>query len=338
MFVLPHGLHKKYGTNNSTVICLFAAALFYVLLVGLTAETAPKTVTSGITTFATKLYPRVSETGGANLIFSPISLHCVLSLAYQGAAAETAETLRQVLDVPQVTATAAYYKAIMEVLLISTDVEVRLANKIYVKAGYQLRPNFRSTAQRVFAADAEEANFEEKKKTTAEVNQWVSKNTANRITELVTTDDFDELTRALLLNGVYFKGKWLRAFNAKYTIVDKFHRNETDTIDCLMMRQTAKFDHVVNERFRAQALEIRYRDDRFSMIVVLPDEGTTIAQMEKAMAGQHARFLQTLLPIRRTMRVFLPKFKIESSLNLKQPLIQVSVLALFAVQPETIHN
>jgi serpin B len=49
------------------------------------------------------------------------------------------------------------------------------------------------------------------------------------------TGDLDALTRLVLVNGIYFKGKWKTQFDAKRTHKATFYVDSTNTVEVDMM-------------------------------------------------------------------------------------------------------
>lgn len=277
-------------------------------------------VSAGINSFANKLYEIIAKKND-NLIFSPFSAHSILALTSQGAGNKTTPVLQQVLGIPNANTTAATYKDILGILQTVTNVNIRVANKIYVKSGYKVQQNFQSVARNYFYADVDTVDFSQRQETVDNVNTWVKKQTDNRITELVSVNDFNDLTRALLISAVYFKGNWLRQFKTKHTVTDKFYTSESETVDCRMMKQFGKFYYAIDDELDAQVLEMKYQDERFSMIIVLPKTKTGIGKLEDRLIGKD---ISTITTFRKSVAVTLPRFKIESNLALKEPLQQVS--------------
>lgn len=292
-------------------------SLCYVTII--LAAPAPTDVSSGINSFAHKLYNVVS-TKDSNLIFSPFSVHAALSFAYQGAAGETARSFQNSLGLPERTETAASYKSIMTSLKNVEKVDIRIANKIYVKSGYKLNENFRSVAVDDFRAGVEAIDFTRTTDAASNINAWVKDQTNDRIKDLVTAGDFDESTAAVLLNAIYFKGNWLRKFNTKHTHPEKFYVSESDSVDCQIMRQMGNFEYGESANLDAKVLKLKYADQRFGMTIVLPNSKTGIDRLEKKLGDLDINGLSTTST---SVSVYLPRFKVESSIILNEPLKKV---------------
>lgn len=274
-----------------------------------------------------KLYDIISR-GGGNIIFSPISLHAVLSLAYQGTAGETENAFRNVLDIPLAKSAAEGYKEIMSTLNNVDDVALHIANKVFVMENYTLKDTFKAVASQYFLSEAENVNFIQNKAAAKIINDWVEGKTNNKIKDLILPDDLNELTRLVLVNAIYFKGDWLLKFDPAQTRVEPFYISETETVDCQMMHIKKKFDFAVNSDLDAKILKLPYKNKNVSMVVILPNKRTGIKELEKKLL---TRNLSTLTSYMRNVEVevSLPKFKIEATIELNDPLKEVSIFLHF---------
>nr|XP_027230258.1 leukocyte elastase inhibitor-like [Penaeus vannamei] len=77
----------------------------------------------------------------------------------------------------------------------------------------------------------------------------------------------------VLTNAVYFKGFWKYPFKPQRTHKDKFFVTPEDYVQVDMMTQTGRFKYVDSEKLHAQVLEMPYRGDAVSMVVLLPRMG-----------------------------------------------------------------
>lgn len=275
-------------------------------------------VSKGVNTFSANLYKMLAT--NENLIFSPFSAHSALSFVYEGAAGKTERILRDVLDVSQANTTAKNYRSIMRTLNSAKDVTVRIANKIYVNNGYMLDQNFRSIAQNYFAADVENIDFAQNRQAADDINTWVSSKTRNKINKLVDGEGLDSQTRALLLNAVYFNGEWDNPFKTSSTMAADFHVSNTEVIQCQMMSEIDFYDYAENAELDAQILKLKYEDQRFAMTIILPKSTDGIAELEKKLSAIDVTSLKTS---EKEIQIFLPKFRMESTINMKTPLTQV---------------
>ena len=82
-----------------------------------------------------------------------------------------------------------------------------------------------------------------------------------------------------------------------------------------MMRKTAKFNYAKANGL--QLLEMPYKGNRVSMIVLLPEQGKSLADLEQSLTVENLAAWTGMLSNQR-VAVSFPRFKVKSSLDLSQ--------------------
>ncbi|XP_065162722.1 antichymotrypsin-2-like isoform X6 [Atheta coriaria] len=322
---------RSFGANTSPSFSLSSASC--ILFLGIFAISSTmandnaKAVVAGNNRITGQLYQHIAE-DNENLIFSPLSVHTVLSLVYQGAAGSTEAAFKNVLGVPDKLKTAEGYQSVMAQLNNVANVTLEIANQVYVKNGYRMKPQFKEVATKQFAAGAE--NIEFTAPTAAKtMNTWVEQRTKDKIKDLIKQEDLDADTRMVLINAVYFKGNWADQFNKDLTRPDKFFISETETVPCQMMFRNGKYRYKDDSALDAQVIELPYKNPALSMIVILPKSKTGIKELEKKLAKLD---LATVTKDMYSVEVdlSLPKFKIESTIQLNEPLQKLGLGEAFS--------
>ena len=111
------------------------------------------------------------------------------------------------------------------------------------------------------------------------INNFVANETRNMIKDLL--KEVDPSTKAILINAFYFKGVWSQKFDPKNTTEADFHVNKKKSVKVQMMYQKSKFKYSVLEEEGAVALELPYQGDVWAMVIILPDAGKDILEIEK---------------------------------------------------------
>lgn len=282
-------------------------------------------LSTSIETFSNNLHKTIST--DQNFIFSPFSAHSALSLAYEGAGGQTTISFQKALDLPGPNATAAGYKSLMDTLNSAKNVQLNIANKIYLQKDNKLNKDFRSIAQNYFDADVDITDFSKSAAAAEEINNWVKEKTQNKIDKLFDADSFDSDTQAVLLNAIYFKGNWLLPFRKEYTRPGKFYVSDDKFIMHPMMFQEAYFDYTESEALGAKIVKMKYENERFAMTIILPNTKTGIADLEKKLSNFNLNTLK-LGKTEEKVLLSLPKFKIESTLKMEDNLKEVNSLII----------
>ena len=159
----------------------------------------------------------------------------------------------------------------------------------------------------------------------SEINQWVESKTNNKIKDVV-SEDLDTNTALVLINAMYFKGQWETKFND--TFEGDFHTSENEVVKAQMMKShsESRYGYLYLEDLKAQAVEIPYKGGRISMIVILPDPESSLKDLENIFEVTQFNLLDFT---KEDVDLILPKFKIETTLNLNDPLKLMGMTDMF---------
>ncbi|MBE9916310.1 serpin family protein [Paenibacillus donghaensis] len=271
-----------------------------------------------------KLAPAVGQ--GQNLILSPYSIFTALALAYNGADGQTAKEMAQALGVQQLRKdqiSAAFHT--LQTLLEDAGSGVRLntANSVWYQRGGSMKDSFVGTARKSYGAEIRDADFQNKK-TLNEINDWVSKHTNGKIPSILDQLPAPE-TLAVLLNAVYFNGSWQKPFDPKDTREGSFTLADKTVKKVPMMAQSGMFEY--KNTSEAQAIRLPYGDGRLDMMIIMPAEGRTLADLMNKIRKDPSPW-QGNFP-NASGEIRLPRFKAEYSGQLKDPLAQMGMKQAF---------
>lgn len=195
------------------------------------------------------------------------------------------------------------------------------ANKVYFNRELPLNSCIQLLLQDELAA----VDFKNVEKVTKQINQWVNEKTRKKIPELLPAGSLDSSTKMALVNAAYFKGEWAAKFETEDTKRDNFYVSHDQITMTKFMKQKGKFNYYTSEELRAHVLQMPYKGDDISMIIILPpfeDDAlyTTVQKMtpetiQGVMAEVRSGFYEV-----DDLTVEIPKFKIEQSLELSDTL------------------
>ena len=258
--------------------------------------------------FANKLMLQMNQqVTDQNMMISPMSLQYALGMLSNGCD-ETA--LKEITDAMGMNdysldmLNSFYYNLTQTLVQEDEDFTLKLANAIWIQNDYQVGKDFIQNNKALFHADVNNIDFYQADKAKKTINEWASKATEGTIKDL--SLQINELTRVVLANACYLKGKWTVPFDKKDTKKEIFYNMDGSTSEANMMYLTEilNFRNSANEPY--MMVELPYGNQTFSMIVVLPKEGKTLDDIlpninwsNMYLGGQK-------------VHVQLPKFKIEA--------------------------
>jgi serine protease inhibitor len=114
------------------------------------------------------------------------------------------------------------------------------------------------------------------------VNAWVSSETNGLITQILPNANYAAV-KAVLANVIYFKGQWSAPFDPTQTSSAMFTLSDGTQVSAEMMHQSGSFAYMAGSNF--QAIRLPYGQGRFSMILVLPNAGTSLSSFVASMTA-----------------------------------------------------
>jgi serpin B len=268
-----------------------------------------------INTFSFSLYREIKELEGS-LFLSPFSISACLAMAYGGARGKTATQMGDVFGFP--LDQNYLLEALGNLLKNLSDAteerahQLSVANAMWGQKGYYFSPKYVELLAVKVGSEVNEVDFEKQPEAACQViNQWVQENTKNKITDIVQPYLLDPLTRLMLTNAVYFKGKWELPFDEDLTDLFPFKMragtSETTEVDVAMMKQNRWLMYMENDDL--QALELPYEGGELSMMLLLPQEIDGLSDFEASLTHKNLSSWISMLQYVE-VEVTLPKFRL----------------------------
>ncbi|MGA3285430.1 MAG: serpin family protein [Verrucomicrobiota bacterium] len=262
-----------------------------------------------------------------NVFISPFSVSSVLQMAGNGAAGETRTEMQRALKtggLPTASLNAAY-KDLNQSLNSQTNVILDMANAIWYQEEVRLKPGFVSDDQNFFAAKLAGVDFKNPESAQT-INDWADKSTRGKIKEVVQWP-FPPLTRVILANAIYFKGKWDRPFDKKETKPHAFYLSRGGEKQVPMMWQRRRFSYQEGDGY--QAVRLPYAGGRLQMYLFLPGTNSSPTKLLADLNSETWR--DKIVPrfMEREGTLVLPRFKIEYDVTLNDPLKALGMRSAF---------
>ena len=229
-------------------------------------------------------------------------------MTYAGARGETAAQMKRALRLTSADdAIHAEYKArLAEWNTGKKPYDMAIANRLYGEKTLSFRKEFVGLTDQAYGAKLVSSDFMGNSETERlGINQWVSEKTKNRINGLLPRGSLNFRTRLVLVNAIYFKGKWEREFDKKATRDEPFvAHGGSKNVPTMHALQDVGYV----ERDGVKVVELPYKGGELSMVIVLPDTKDGL----DAIAGRLSRqtlttWLGALAPM--PVSLSIPRFK-----------------------------
>ena len=266
-----------------------------------------------------------------NYIFSPLSISSALAMTFGGAAGITEQEMRKVLyfsdDNNLVHQSFANFISDYQKLN-SEKVEVQLANSLWIQEDYKLRKSFLELMEKYYDSKLFKVNYKtEPQKSADRINSWVEKITKEKIKNIIKPNIITSATKLILCNAIYLKAEWRDQFEERFTKPGKFWLDKESSMQTPMMLkidyfQLATFDNM-------KVVQLPYAGSDLAMTILLPNDVDGIDELENELDPDLFSKINEQLKTKR-VRIFLPKFKIETTLNLNETLINLGMTSAFS--------
>jgi serine protease inhibitor len=270
--------------------------------------------------FGLDLFQTVLEAEDApNVMISPASVSIALGMAYNGAETTTREAFEQVLHYEGLTRQEVneITGELMRVLV--TNVKgnlLEVANSMWSDEGFQVRQEFIDLNREYYDAEVTEIDLQTAEALAA-INKWVSDQTHGKIDRIL--EKINPETVLILLNAIYFNCIWETEFDPKDTKEGPFFTETGLTYDFVdMMTVESTFNAAWTEEFTA--VELPYKNGKFSMYLFLPSSGTPVSQLVEQLDGPTWSEWLGAFTEREKFRVTLPKFRFDFERSLAEDL------------------
>ena len=245
---------------------------------------------------------------GHSFVYSPLSITYALSMVNAAAQGATERELEQTLGFGQggIQEVNQFCKTLIDSLpMVDRKVQLSIANSIFVNKDYRLLKPYQTDMQRYFGALAEGLDFSSKKSLNR-INGWCNKKTNGMIPTIL--DELNPDAVSYLLNAIYFKAEWSNPFEKDFTNNEDFataHGAKTMPL----MQQTRNYNYLKNSIFAA--VDLPYGNHRWSMTVMLPEEGKTTTDVINYLAQNGTSFTDDFRSRRVDLK--LPRFETSSA-------------------------
>lgn len=301
--------------------------------------TQARILARGMYRFAHKLRPHLLNEEG-NALFSPFSIYSCLGMIYAGANGETEEEMRNVMslklsqdEVPMAVQLLSKSLVHREKSLPAAPI-VKVSNALFFDPRISLTSSYQETLTNLFNAKTMPIDARNPENTIAAVNEWVSSNTEGKISHLLDKSDISENTRLLLVNTLYFQGKWAKPFKTSATECKPFHVTETETVPVEMMEQVGRFPYAENEFVQVVGLPLEGPEKgEYILWLFLKKQQRcgTHCELgeEKRFAKERAFAMQESLKHKEIVRVAIPQLLQRLRYELNEPLANMGMASAF---------
>lgn len=257
----------------------------------------------------------INKDKNKNMIISPLSVSTILSMTQNGADKETKEEMKNCIGLKNISdkdINSQYY-GLLDYYNNLKLVNLKVANSIWVNKQINLNNDFKNITNKYYGSQVSSEDFENKD-TVNKINQWVNQATKGQINKII--DDISNDDTAVLINSLYFKGRWQDEFSTNNTKKEEFTLANGEKINVDNMEGRGYVNYLKEDNF--QAISLPYYDG-IEMDLFLPNEGVKVDNFIQSLTKEN--FDKWVSEFEGTDVVQqIPKFKMEYDTDLKDTL------------------
>uniref|UniRef100_A0A2C9K8K4 Serpin domain-containing protein n=1 Tax=Biomphalaria glabrata TaxID=6526 RepID=A0A2C9K8K4_BIOGL len=288
-------------------------------------------LSSASSDFSQRLYQKVAL-DGSNVVYSPYSIHSLLTMTSLGARGDTATEMKDVLGITSLgDSVHSIYRETIQQLNSQSNVQLLTGNAIFINPIYPVVPEFIQETSDKYLAKADNIDMDANGGPEEPINEYIENKTEHVIKDLLEPGTIDNLTVMLLVNTIFFNGTWNSPFDETKTRKQDFQLpggavKQVDMMNGIQIETNVKTDDV--NKF--DVAEIAFTGSRFAMYIALPQEVDGITDLEILL--QKPGKVDELFTGHGSYNVqmAIPKFKIETKLELKDVLVDMGMAKAFS--------
>src|SRR5699024_908859 len=256
-----------------------------------------------------------------NILISPMSAFMAVLLVYNGADGETRQEMAETLHLKDYSleeVNEAMYSLTSSLEKDTEAIDLSIANSVWLNDEFHFNEDYAKQAVDYFAAQHETIDIEDDR-SVDRMNEWVSEATNGKIEDMV-AKPLNPNFVAMILNAIYFNGKWQYAFDEANTADDTFFAKNGEMTVPFMMLEEEKLAYAENDLF--QAVELPYGAGEMNIQFFLPNEDMGIEAFTEQLTEENWTIWNSEFQSR-SGTVKLPKFQIEYETSLNKAFQQL---------------
>jgi serpin B len=251
--------------------------------------------------FAFDIFREILKSAPAskNVIISPLSISYALSMTLNGANSATRDSMIKALRMKNITIgeqNQSYKDLTAALLSVDKRVLMSIANSVWIENNFVVKKPFTDVLAGFYGAESKSFDIADPN-APAKMNAWIESKTNGLIKNMI--DRLEDNTVMLLINAIYFKGKWNIQFDKNETTTRTFTRTDGSNVNAPTMHQTETQKVYLGNGYTFA--ELAYGQGNFVIDILLPDNNnltsvtplltdTGFKNMENNLAAKEVNF------------------------------------------------
>ncbi|KAF7992066.1 hypothetical protein HCN44_001391 [Aphidius gifuensis] len=290
-------------------------------------------LSQGLRKFSSNYYKSAMDNSTNNIVISSFSALMVLGMLDNGASGNIKKEFHDSIELPiNTNITKTGFQSLIDTLNnIRVESRLWLTNHIFVSSTVQGQHDFIINNMEYFRSEARVIDLSNKTQATLSINEWCSNKTMNMIKDLATPDSI-KFAEFIIANAIYFNATWESKFDPARTLIASYLVN--DTVKYIpTMQKSGYFLHGTMRKYNGTFIALPYKVKNVNnnkgtlkmYIMMFPNE-RKLKKFEMNIDKVNFNKINTSYS---SMDLALPKFKIESKLDLSSVFSKMGINEMF---------
>jgi len=207
-----------------------------------------------------------------NVMISPLSISYALAMTMNGADGATRDSMMKALRYNNISLDEinnSYLDLTEKLMEVDKRVLMEIANSVWVEERLRVKQAFIETLMEYFEAEANDFSVSDPEIVDV-INGWIEDHTHGKIREMIEPPLPADIAM-LLINAIYFNGKWKYEFDEANTSDMPFYPEDGPQVSVPMMNQELTVK--INPQPGFTLLELPYGQGNYVMDILLPKDG-----------------------------------------------------------------
>jgi serpin B len=192
------------------------------------ADAVSEEIVEANTKLGLNIFEKLAIGQKENIMISPLSISIAMAMTANGTENEALAEMKEVLGYGEMELPAVneqFEELIASLVSADKDMVFEIANSIWLEEGISedIREEFVTILEESYNSELFTADFGDVE-TVGLINSWVAEKTHGKIDKII--ESIDPLTVMYLINAIYFKAAWSKAFDKETTFTDKFFMSD----------------------------------------------------------------------------------------------------------------
>ncbi|KAL1790453.1 Z-dependent protease inhibitor isoform X1 [Sigmodon hispidus] len=281
--------------------------------------------------FGFSLLRKISMRHDGNVIFSPFGLSVAMVNLMLGTKGDTKIQMENGLHLQALSQAGplilpSLFKKLRETLSSNQELDLVQGSFAFIHKDFDIKETYLNLSKKYFDTEYVTTNFRNSSQAKGLMNHYINKETQGKITKLL--DEINPETKLILVDYIWFKGKWLTPFDPVSTEADTFHLDKYKTVKVPMMHQKGNFASTFDKKFHCHILKMPYQGNATMLVVLMEKTGDHLALEDYLTIDLVETWLQNMET--RKMEVFFPKFKLDQRYEMHKLLQHMGIRRVFS--------